>query len=78
MAEGAGGAINPQGESTLSKMARGKSENISTEGDLQENTHLFIEGKMNEMTEETGSHGDIHLHAERKMNEMAREMLEED
>ncbi len=87
MTEGTEGDTNPQGESTLDKMARGFTEETdarrSIHGGAQEEDALsLIEGKMNEMaqdmTEETGGHGDIHLHAQRKMNEMAQKMFEED
>jgi len=91
MSEGAGRDINPQGESTLDKMARGMTEETGARGDMQEDIQggaqegdafPLLEGKMNEMaqdmTEDTGGHGDIFVHTERRMDEMARDMFEED
>jgi len=86
VAEGGRRDIDLQGESTLSKMARGITEETGVEGnmqvDTQGDTHLLIEHKVNEMakemTEETGAEGDVHLHVERRMNEMAKKMFEDD
>ena len=87
MTEDAGRDMNPQGESTLDKMAKGMPEDTGAQRDIQGNIqkgdlHQGIEGKMNdqisEMTEDTGAGADIHLHIERKMNEMAQKMFEED
>ena len=87
MTERTEGDTNPQAESTLDKMAKGRTEETGAQGSIHEGTQggdalPLIEGKMNEMaqdmTEDTGGHGDIHLHAERKMNEMAKKMFEED
>jgi hypothetical protein len=87
MTEGTKGDTNPQGESTLDKMARGTTEETGTQGDVQWGAQEIdalplIEGKMNEMaqdmTEDTGGHGDIHLHVERKINELAKDMFEGD
>ena len=91
MTEGTEGDTNPPAESTLDKMAKGRTEETGAQGGIHEGTQRgaqegdtlpLIEGKMNEMaqdmTEDTGGHGDIHLHAQRKMNEMANKMFEED
>ena len=87
MTERTEGDTNPQAESTLDKMAKGRTEKTGAQGGIHEGTQRGdalppIEGKMNEMaqdmTEDTGGHGDIHLHAERKMKEMAKKMFEED
>ena len=87
MTEGTEGDTNPPAESTLDKMAKGRTEETDAQGGIHDGAQggdalSLIEGKMNEMaqdmTEDTGGHGDIHLHAERKMNEMANKMFEED
>ena len=87
MTEGTKGDTNPQAESTLDKMAKGRTEETDARGGIHDGAQggdalALIEGKMNEMaqdmTEDTGAHGDIHLHAQRKMNEMANKMFEED
>ena len=87
MTEGTEGDTNPQAESTLDKMAKGRTEETGAQGGIHEGTQRgdalpLIEGKMNDMaqdmTEDTGGHGDIFVHTERRMDEMAKDMFEED
>ena len=65
MTEGTEGNTNPQAESTLDKMAKGRTEETDAQRSIHEGIQggdalPLIEGKMNEMTqdvtEDTGGH----------------------